>query len=228
MWTWFALDLPNIFPHWAQGKLFTSKCTMLKWLSLALFLEHAFLHSEQGKSLIPIWDLRCLFKAPPSANFLPQNSHGFFTSSFSSSVTVPSLILHPALCSLTLPLKTLSKGPQPSLLSDMHTQKCWRIIQTIENHNIKSQFLVPILIFKKSISETKHYIEYGRCLVTAKAAKSFANFWEKQTTFCTLYFCLLCQPDMSTGPGTYRHGMIFVIFSCPEQLNRWPCHWLTH
>ena len=54
--------------------------------------------------------------------------------------------------------------------------KCWRNIQTIENHNIKSQFLVPILIFKKSISEKKHYIEYGRCLVTAKAAKSFANF----------------------------------------------------
>ena len=52
----------------------------------------------------------------------------------------------------------------------------------LENYpnNRKSQYQITIFgphsYFKKSISEKKHYIEYGRCLVTAKAAKSFANF----------------------------------------------------
>ena len=25
-----------------------------------------------------------------------------------------------------------------------------------------------------------------------------------------------------------QHSSLSVVFSCPEQLNRWPCHWLTN
>ena len=66
-----------------------------------------------------MWDLRCLFKAPPSANFWPQNSHGFFASSscsFSSSVRVPSLILCLRTC-LFKPSPWMKPSPHWSHLS---------------------------------------------------------------------------------------------------------------
>ena len=52
------------------------------------------------------------------------------------------------------------------------------------------------------------------------------------TTFCDKSRMLPALLCLSNGQG--HHYMIcssltkFDFFSCPEQLNRWPCHWLTH
>ena len=101
IWTLRVVCLPNDLPHSLQGKFFSPKCTTLMCKSIALFDPYAFPHDPQTKSLIPAWDLRCLFRAPGSRNFCPQSSQGFFCSSiccFSSSVRVPSLILCLRVC----------------------------------------------------------------------------------------------------------------------------------
>ena len=101
MWTLKVVCRPNCFPHSLQGKFFSPKCTTLMCKSIALFDPYAFPQDPQTKSLMPAWDLRCLFRAPGSRNFWPHNSQGFFCSSiclFSSSVRVPSLILCRRVC----------------------------------------------------------------------------------------------------------------------------------
>ena len=101
MWTLKVVCRPNCFPHSLHGKFFSPKCTTLMCKSIALFDPYAFPQDPQTKSLMPAWDLRCLFRAPGSRNFWPHNSQGFFCSSiccFSSSVRVPSFILCRRVC----------------------------------------------------------------------------------------------------------------------------------
>ena len=50
-------------------------------------------------------------------------------------------------------------------------------------------------------------------------------FWSPSPTF---FWTPTPHPDQFSGwIGQFWEKNVVVIFSCPQQLNRWPCHWLS-
>ena len=142
-----------------------------------------------------MWDFRCLFKALGSANFLPQNSQGFFASSsccFSSSVRVPSLILCLRTC-LFRPSPWMKPSPHWSHLTKFdyiqqsnYWQLTWRVFhQCASSHACPISVASQILVHKNCTGK----VFRGRALElhersTCQHLKNFGNtsatFWVKR------------------------------------------------
>ena len=68
-------------------------------------------------------------------------------------------------------------------------------------------------------------------ILKSHAFKKYSTCWVFQALCICVnaYFCISVFHILYTGMSYIisMNPMLF-IFSCPEQLNRWPCHWLSH
>ena len=56
------------------------------------------------------------------------------------------------------------------------------------------------------------------------------SFFLLCTSTYGMFICILFHSSLCLQKG-FPHlstSLYYLLFSCPEQLNRWPCHWLTN